>query len=214
MADTNYFKELNDVNVSEHIEKKGKLSYLSWVYAWGEIKKRYPNANYKVYESSLPDGWIVNYFTDGRTSFVKVGVTINDIEHIEYLPVMDNYNKSIPYDKMTSFDVNTAIQRALTKAIARHGLGLYIYQGEDLPQVEQENATKSSEDSKVVATQETQVNLEDLLIGIQTRYELLSEEDKDKLMVWCDGKGFGRVFANMHPSALGVIDKWLKNKVK
>lgn len=132
-AEKNYFEILNDINVSDKIEKKGKLSYLSWAWAWGELKKRHPNATYKVYESA--DGW--NYFTDGRTAWVKVGVTVNAIEHIEYLPVMDNQNRSIALDKITSFNVNTSIQRALTKAIARHGLGLYIYAGEDLPEVEQ-----------------------------------------------------------------------------
>ena len=128
----NYFIELHSVDVSDYVETKGsavKLNYLSWAYAWGEIKKRYPTANYTVYENS--DGW--NYFTDGRTAWVKTGVTINGLEHIEYLPVMNNSNKSIPLKDITSFDVNKAIQRSITKAIARHGLGLYIYAGEDLP---------------------------------------------------------------------------------
>lgn len=128
----NYFIELNSIDVSDYVETKGgavKLNYLSWAYAWGEIKKRYPLANYTVYENK--DGW--NYFTDGRTAWVKTGVTINGLEHIEYLPVMNNSNKSIPLKDITSFDVNKAIQRSITKAIARHGLGLYIYAGEDLP---------------------------------------------------------------------------------
>lgn len=126
------FDILNDINVNDKTEKKGKLTYLSWAWAWGQLKKNYPTANYKVYENA--DGW--NYFHDGRTAWVKVGVTVNGLEHIEYLPVMDNYNRSIPLDKITSFNVNTSIQRALTKAIARHGLGLYIYAGEDLPEVD------------------------------------------------------------------------------
>ena len=131
MADEkNYFKELYDVNVNDYVEKKNGLSYLSWPYAWAEIKKRYPDANYIIYENK--DGW--NYFTDGKTCWVKTGVTINGIEHIEYLPVMDYKNKSIPANGVTSFDVNKAIQRSLTKAVARHGLGLYIYAGEDLPE--------------------------------------------------------------------------------
>lgn len=126
------FDVLNDINVNDKTEKKGKLTYLSWAWAWGQLKKNYPTANYKVYENA--DGW--NYFHDGRTAWVKVGVTVNGLEHIEYLPVMDNYNRSISLDKITSFNVNTSIQRALTKAIARHGLGLYIYAGEDLPEVD------------------------------------------------------------------------------
>ena len=137
----NYFVELNAINVSEKVEKKNGLSYLSWAYAWGELKKRYPKANYKIYERE--NGCI--YWTDEKTCWVKVGVTIDEIEHIEYLPVMNNVNKSIPKENVTSFDVNKAIQRALTKAIARHGLGLYIYAGEDLPEDEQcEQAQKEA----------------------------------------------------------------------
>ena len=130
----NYFAALNDVNVGEHIEKKNGLSYLAWAWAWAEVKKRHPDAFYTIYENR--DGW--NYHTDGRTCWVKTGVTVNGLEHIEYLPVMDFKNKSIPLENVTSMDVNKAIQRSLTKALARHGLGLYIYAGEDLPEAEQE----------------------------------------------------------------------------
>ena len=131
MADTkNYFTELNSVDVSKKVEKKNGLSYLSWAWAWGELKKRHPDATYTVYENE--NGW--NYFTDGKTCWVKTGVTVNGIEHIEYLPVMDFKNKSIPLNAVTSFEVNKTIQRSLTKAVARHGLGLYIYAGEDLPE--------------------------------------------------------------------------------
>ena len=127
------FAELNAINVTDKIEKKNNLSYLSWPYAWGELKKRDETANAKVYENA--DGW--NYHTDGRTCWVKVGVTAFGLEHIEYLPVMDFRNQSITADKVTSMDVNKAIQRAMVKAIARHGLGLYIYAGEDLPEGEE-----------------------------------------------------------------------------
>lgn len=130
MADKNYFEVLNGINVNDKIEKKNGLSYLSWAYAWGELKKRFPDSTYKVYETD--NG--MNYFTDGNTCWVKTGVTVNGIEHIEYLPVMDFKNKSIPFASVTSFDVNKTIQRSLTKAVARHGLGLYIYAGEDLPE--------------------------------------------------------------------------------
>lgn len=126
----NYFLDLYSRDVSEYIEKKNGLSYLPWAYSWAEVKKQHPTASYKIYENN--DGW--NYFTDGRTCWVKTGVTINDLEHIEYLPVMDFKNKSIPLNAVTSFDVNKAIQRSLTKACARHGLGLFVYAGEDLPE--------------------------------------------------------------------------------
>lgn len=132
----NYFCELNNVNVNNHVEKKNGLSYVSWPYAWAEVKKRYPDATYTIYENA--QGW--NYHTDGSTCWVKTGLTVNGIEHIEYLPVMDYKNASIRADKVTSFDVNKAIQRSLTKAAARHGLGLYIYAGEDLPEEENQSA--------------------------------------------------------------------------
>ena len=132
------FGKLAAVNCNEHIEKKNngkvELSYLSWAWAWHYIKSRYPNAYYTIYERQ--DG--VPYWTDGRTAWVKTGVTIEGMEHIEYLPIMDYRNLSIPLEKITSMDMNKAIQRSLTKAAARHGLGLYIYAGEDIPLSEAE----------------------------------------------------------------------------
>lgn len=123
------FATLSAVDVNEHIEKKGNLSYLSWAWAWKILKGYYPDATYKVYEDE--NGW--NYHTDGRTAWVKVSVTVDGIENIEYLPIMDYRNSAIPTERVSAMDVNKSIQRALTKAIARHGLGLYIYAGEDLP---------------------------------------------------------------------------------
>lgn len=128
----NYFSVLNNINVNDKTEKKNGLTYLSWAWAWGEVKKQFPDSTYTIYENG--QGW--NYHTDGRTCWVKTGVTVNGVEHIEELPVMDFKNRSIPLESVTSFDVNKAIQRSLTKAVARHGLGLYIYAGEDLPEEE------------------------------------------------------------------------------
>lgn len=130
MDNKNYFTELNSVDCTGKIEKKNGLNYLSWAWAWTELKKRHPDAFYTIYEND--DHW--PYFTDGRTCWVKTGVTVDGLEHIEYLPIMDYKNQSIPLEKVTSFNVNTSIQRSLTKAVARHGLGLYIYSGEDLPE--------------------------------------------------------------------------------
>lgn len=132
----NYFEKLNNINVNDKTETRNGLTYLSWAWAYGELKKRYPLSFYTVYENA--EGLF--YHTDGKTCWVKTGVTVVDgewkLEHIEYLPVMDYRNKSILVENVTSFDVNKAIQRSLTKAVARHGLGLYIYAGEDLPEVE------------------------------------------------------------------------------
>jgi len=127
------FNRLNHIDVNEHTEQKNGLTYLSWAWAWAEVKKLFPGAMYTIYERNTEYG-PVNYFTDGRTCWVKTGITIEGLEHIEELPVMDFKNRSISLDAVTSMDVNKAIQRSLTKACARHGLGLYIYAGEDLPE--------------------------------------------------------------------------------
>lgn len=126
------FETLNAINVNEHTEKKNGLTYLSWAWAWAKVKENYPASFYTIYEN--PEGLI--YHHDGRTAWVKTGVTIEGQELIECLPVMDYSNRSVTLDRITSFDVNKAIQRSLTKACARHGLGLYIYAGEDLPEAE------------------------------------------------------------------------------
>ena len=138
MAD-NYFEKLASVDVSAKVEQKNGLNYLSWAWAWAELKKNYPDSTYTIYENA--QGW--NYHTDGHTCWVKTGVTVNGIEHIEYLPVMNYRNDSIIRDKVTSFDVNKAIQRSLTKAVARHGLGLSIYAGEDIPEAVESNTEPS-----------------------------------------------------------------------
>ena len=133
------FMTLTAINVNGKTEKKNGLTYLSWAWAWGEVKRNFPDATFTIYERETDFG-PVNYFTDGKTCWVKTGLTINGLEHIEELPVMDFRNNAIPFDKITSTDVNKAIQRSLTKAAARHGLGLYIYAGEDLPEAEIEEA--------------------------------------------------------------------------
>ena len=147
------FETLNKINVNDKTEQKNGLTYLSWAWAWGEVKKVYPEANYTIYENEF--GW--NYFTDAKTCWVKTGVTVEGIEHIEYLPVMDFRNKSIPVENVTSFDVNKAIQRSLTKALARHGLGLYIYAGEDLPE-EEKQAKEEKIEAKYVETIKVLIN--------------------------------------------------------
>lgn len=152
------FQTLNEINVNDKVEKKNNLSYLSWAWAWGEVKKKYPNAQYKIYERESDYGPI-NYFTDGRTAWVKTSVIINELEHVEELPVMDYKNKSITLDKLTSFDVNKAIQRSLTKAIARHGLGLYIYAGEDLPEEDKKKELEPKEETvKKFISLQTEMN--------------------------------------------------------
>ena len=149
------FETLNSINVNDKVEKKNNLTYLSWAWAWAEVKKNYPTATYTIYEDV--NGMF--YHTDGKSAWVKTGVTINDQEHIEYLPVMYYRNNSILLDKITSVDVNKTIQRSLTKAIARHGLGLYVYAGEDLPGGETKVASKKPVAKKPVAKKMTTIEL-------------------------------------------------------
>jgi len=129
------FKTLAALNVKDRVEKKGRFDYLSWASAWAMIKDQYPDANRKVYESEHTG---LNYFTDGNTGYVKVGVTINDVEHVDYLPIMNHNNQSLSIDKITSFAVNKTIQRSTVKAIAMHGLGLSLWAGEDLVGISEE----------------------------------------------------------------------------
>jgi len=122
--------ELLKINVNDHLEKKGNLSYLSWAWAWAEVLKIDPTASWVAHEWAdrpamfLPDG----------SAMVKVSVTVKGDTKLCVLPVMDNRNRAI--QNPDAFAVNTAIMRCLAKAIAMHGLGLYIYAGEDLPEAE------------------------------------------------------------------------------
>ena len=163
MEEKSIFETLNNINVSNYIEEKNGLKYLAWANAWAEVKKIYPKAQYKIYERETEFG-PVNYFTDGRTCWVKTGVEIEGLEHIEELPVMDFKNKSITLDKVTSFDVNKAIQRSLTKALARHGLGLYIYAGEDLPEVDKQKEEQSKLEKLIPEVARLQTEMTQLLI--------------------------------------------------
>ena len=136
----NIFKDLVSISVKDKTEKKGKFSYLSWASAWSMLKIEHPTAQRVVYESEHTG---LNFFTDGTTAYVKVGIIIEGMEHIDYLPVMDYRNNSIALAKITSMDVNTTIQRSTAKAIAMHGLGLSLWIGEDTMQTITPSAPQS-----------------------------------------------------------------------
>ena len=149
----NIFKDLSSLSVKDKTEKKGKFSYLSWASAWSMLKLEHPTAQRIVYESEHTG---LNFFSDGTTAYVKVGIVIEGMEHIDYLPVMDYRNNSIPMAKITSMDVNTTIQRSTAKAIAMHGLGLSLWIGEDTMQT----ITQSSPVSKTpVPSKPTHIEL-------------------------------------------------------
>lgn len=131
----NYFEELRRIEgETKNIPGRGgNLTYISWAEAWQKLKEQYPDANYIVHENNngMP------YFYDQTGGFVKVSVTVARITHTVHLPVMDHSNRSIPPLSMTTMDINKTIMRALTKAIAMHGMGLYVYKGEDYPASEE-----------------------------------------------------------------------------
>lgn len=141
----NWFKELNDIDVSGHVKEKNGLKYLSWMWAWMELKTRYPLSYQKVYET--PEGSLV--WRDPIGVHVKASVTIvwyednvrYEHEEVTTLPCMDFKNKAIEYEKIDTMMVNKAIQRCLTKSIAKLGIGAYLYVNEDLP----ESVTKAEE---------------------------------------------------------------------
>ena len=126
------FEVLNAVNVNEFTEKKGNFTYLSWAWAVRELLKVDPKATWIVHEYPHGNGETQSpYMRTGAGCFVKVTLTVDGIERTQIHPVLDNRNQTI--DEPNAFQINTSIQRCLTKAIALHGLGLYIYAGEDLP---------------------------------------------------------------------------------
>lgn len=129
-ASVNYFSELYKVDVSKHIEKKGKFSYVSWPFAVAELKKRHPDATWEVCRF---DG--APFMATSAGVFVEVSVTVNGCTLSQIHPVLNAQNR--PIAQPNAFDINTSIQRALVKAIALHGLGLFVYAGEDLPEGEE-----------------------------------------------------------------------------
>ena len=209
------FAVLNDINVNDKVKAKMGLNYLSWAYAWGELLKAYPDATLNVYNRTIETNetittedkdngvtrTVVNkstqdvpYFTDGRSCFVKVGVSIQGIEYIEYFPIMGLKNDAIPANRVTMTDVNKALQRAFVKACARHGLGLYIYAGEDLPEVEKNAPVVVSDATDFKSVQTDVINLvtkmqndPEVVRYIQemfpgTRLSQTTEEHLDKLI--------------------------------
>lgn len=183
------YSTLSQTSVREKIERKGNLDYLSWANAWHMLKTAYPNAQRKVYEHEHTG---FNYFTDGRTAYVKVGIIVNDLEHIDYLPVMDFRNNALPIDKVTATDVNKTIQRSTAKAIAMHGLGLSLWTGEDVPvivdvsQAPQESSlielTKGSENWEKVAqyiTLNKQIGLDKIIQQLSTKYTISAAVNKE-----------------------------------
>ena len=139
----NTFETLNKVDVSELTEKKGKFSYLSWSHAVRELLKVCPEATWEIHLFDNTDGTKQPYMKNGTGSYVQVTVNVDGILRTQIHPVLDNRNN--PIDNPNSFQINTSIQRCLAKAIALHGLGLYIFAGEDLPEADPLSKEKAYE---------------------------------------------------------------------
>lgn len=167
-VENNVFDVLSRIDVSGKIKEKKDLKYLSWASAWAEVKKVYPDATYKVYQQVDEAGNKRYWHDDGRTGWVEVGVTINGLEHVMTLAIMDFRNNAIAADQITSVDANKSMMRCLVKACAMHGLALYIYEGEDLPETV----------SKIIDLQEEVVEL-------AKKKSDLSEKAKQKAIDLC-----------------------------
>jgi len=181
------YEVLSAISVKDKVEKKGRMEYLSWANAWHLLKQQYPSAQRIVYEDQVT-GW--NYFSDGRSSWVKVGIVINEVEHIDYLPIMDFRNKAISADDVTSMDVNKTIQRSTTKAIAMHGLGLSLWKGEDAPEMitKAEPVTKiglkvgdSNWDNvkRYVMQNKGSLNIDEIVVNLSKKYIINAATKKE-----------------------------------
>ena len=138
------WETLSAIDVNDKTEEKNGMTYLSWAWAWGKLKDHYPEATFKKH---IHDG--MAYIKDEKgNAFVEVTVTVEGISATELFPVLNYKNKAIP--DPNAFEVNTALQRGLAKAIAYHGLGHYIYAGEDLPQIDGETPQSEGKAKEVV----------------------------------------------------------------
>jgi hypothetical protein len=169
MNEKSVFSTLNAIDVSDKVKQKQNLSYLSWASCWAEVKKVYPNADYNVYPQIMDDFGNTRFWhDDGKTGWVEVGAIVNGTEHKMQLAIMDLRNNSIPAEKITSTDANKALMRCLVKAFALHGLGLYIYIGEDLP----EDVSRANE-------------LRDKVAELAKKKAGLSDKAKEKVAEFC-----------------------------
>jgi hypothetical protein len=188
--------ELLKINVNDHTERKNGLTYLSWAWAWAEVLKLDPAATW-VTHTYGPQGSEEPCMRVGKTAMVHVSVTIKGLRRECMLPVMDHRNKAI--QDPDAFAVNTAIMRCLAKAIAMHGLGLYIYAGEDLPEQDQpepkaevkppKTGPISATDGAADALQEQERN-EMTEVALHMIDCHRNERDLDAIRIWYDPATF------------------------
>jgi hypothetical protein len=165
--------DLLKINVNDHTEKKGQLTYLSWAWAWAEVLRVDPAATWVVHTygpqgSEQPCMWI------GETAMVHTSVTVNGLRRECMLPVMDHKNNAVK--SPDSRTISDAIMRCMTKAISMHGLGLYIYAGEDLPEGEEATKKPTSPIPESFRSSATMGALESLSVDEQTYIRDLAAE--------------------------------------
>lgn len=174
------FKKLSEIDVSKWVEKKGQFTYLSWSHAWSEFVKNYPDATYEILKNELN----LPYFNSDAGGMVYTKVTAGGLTHEMWLPIMDYKNQAKKqFDMM---DVNKTVMRCLVKNLAMFGLGLYIYAGEDLPEVTEQLISEAQRVELAKLIQETDTDLEKFndAFGIGTLTEMpVSYFQKAKAML-------------------------------
>lgn len=181
------FQILSEIDITSKIKQKNKMDYLPWSSAWDFVKNKFPNATYRIIKTE--DGCI--YHNDGRTCWVETEMTINGDVQTEILPVLDFRNQSISYDKVTASDVNKSIKRCLVKNLALFGLGLSLWNGEELS----DNAKKKKVDDDE-ALKKVQKNMIDIL-----KAKVDDGCDKTKLFTYVES-----LIGSKNPSNVKDID--------
>lgn len=151
MSEKSTFQTLSEIDITSQTKEKNKMKYLPWSSAWSLIKTSYPNSTYKPVKTE--DGCI--YHTDGRTCWVETELNINGEVQNETLAIMDFRNQAIPVDKITSVDVNKSTKRCLVKNAGLFGLGLSLWNGEEIS-----NAAKEKKKEKEKIKEEELKNLQ------------------------------------------------------
>ena len=206
------FEEVYPINVNDKTEKKGNLTYLSWAYAWAEFKKLYPTAKYKI---NPFDG---TYCTGNEKIgyMVQTEVTADELTYEMWLPVMDSRNQTILQPKMT--EINKTIMRCLTKNLAMFGLGLYIYAGEDLPEiqdgehVEREDLTKAKIQPKTGSKPIETKNVFKPLTKAEL-VQIWEVPNAESAVTWLEGK-FGCEFGKFDKEQTEVARELLSKQKK
>lgn len=194
MSEQSLFEQLNQLNVNDHVDKKNGLSYLSWSYAHQELMKVDPNYTVKIHEYPHPEvvneQYFVPYLATPEGYSVTVSITIKGQTATETLPVLDFKNKSVPYKQADMFQINKTYKRCFVKAAALHGLGLYIYNGDVMPEQPFESASIDEVNDVVSKVQELapMMNISETQLRKRMNIDLnkLSSEDAEEAIVRLD----------------------------